>query len=121
VIPAEALADSTMIVRRQCELLPETSRHFTSRGVRPFFAARTMNDDRALALVQAGTGLTVMPDGFSAKGVVRPRLADFPFQRRIGVLYSALVEATTNSPARSAIRRTFSELPVERGAKAASP
>jgi DNA-binding transcriptional LysR family regulator len=112
VIPAEALADSAMIVRRHCELLPETSRHFTARGVRPFFAARTMNDDRALALVQAGLGLTVMPDGYAAPGVTRPRLANFDFIRKIGVLYAALndVSAAAPNPALSAIRSTFADI-----------
>lgn len=88
VIPAESLADNVMIVRRQCEVLAETSQHFTSRGVRPFFVARTMSDDRALALVAAGMGVTVMPDGFVADGVARPRLAGFDLKRDIGIMYA---------------------------------
>lgn len=88
VIPAEALADNVMIVRRNCEVLAETSQHFTSRGVRPFFAARTTSDDRALTLVAAGMGVTVMPDGFVAQGVARPRLAGFNFKRDIGIMYA---------------------------------
>lgn len=112
VIAAEALADSVMIVRRQCELLPQTSRHFTSRGVRPFFAARTMNDDRALALVQAGLGLTVMPDGFAAPGVARPRLATFDFERRLGLLHAPAGESDRAAmhPALASIRATFEGL-----------
>lgn len=90
-IAAEELADNIMIVRRQCEVLAETSRHFTARGVRPFFAARTTSDERALALVRAGLGITVMPEGFRAEGVVRPRLADFTPEREVGLLYSAHV------------------------------
>jgi DNA-binding transcriptional LysR family regulator len=88
-IPGEALADSTMIVRRQCEVLPETSRHFIERGVRPFFAFRTTNDDRALALIQAGLGLTVMPESYRMEGVSRPRLAGFDLRRDVGILYAA--------------------------------
>jgi len=88
VIPAESLADNVMIVRRHCEVLAETSQHFTSRGVRPFFAARTTSDDRALALVAAGMGVTVMPAGFAAQGVARPRLAGFDLQRDIGIMYA---------------------------------
>lgn len=87
-IEPEALADSAMIVRRHCEALSETSRHFTSRGVRPFLAFRTTNDERALALVQAGLGITVMPDGFMALGVRRPRLAGFQLTRSIGLLHA---------------------------------
>lgn len=88
VIAAEVLADNVMIVRRNCEVLAETSHHFTTRGVRPFFAARTTGDDRALALVAAGLGVTVMPDRHAAPGVVRARLAGFDHVREIGLLYS---------------------------------
>lgn len=94
VIAAEALADNVMIVRRHCEVLAETSHHFTSRGVRPFFAARTISDDRALALVAAGMGVTVMPDGFAADRVVRPGLAGFDFRRDIGIMYAPHVEVS---------------------------
>lgn len=85
-IEAGALASSRMILRRACELLAETSRHFISRGVRPFFAARTINDGRALALVGAGLGVTVMPDSYRAPDVARVRLADFHFTRTLGLL-----------------------------------
>jgi DNA-binding transcriptional LysR family regulator len=89
VIAPEQLADNVMIVRRHCELLSETSRYFTAHGVRPFFAARTTNEDRALALVRRGLGVTVMPDSFRHPGVVRPGLADFGFTRTIGVVPAA--------------------------------
>ena len=86
VIAPEQLADNVMIVRRHCELLSETSRYFTAHGVRPFFAARTTSEDRALALVRRGLGVTVMPDCFRHPGVVRPALADFAFTRTVGVV-----------------------------------
>jgi DNA-binding transcriptional LysR family regulator len=93
VIAPEQLADNVMIVRRHCELLSETSRYFTAHGVRPFFAARTTNEDRALALVRRGLGVTVMPDSFRHPGVVRPALADFGFTRTIGVVPAAHADA----------------------------
>ncbi len=89
IIAPTQLADNVMIVRRHCELLSETSRYFTSHGVRPFFAARTTNEDRTLALVRRGLGVTVMPDSFRHPGVVRPALADFSFSRTIGVVSAA--------------------------------
>ena len=92
VIAPEQLADNVMIVRRHCELLSETSRYFTARGVRPFFAARTTSDERALALVRAGLGITVMPEGFRAEAVARPLLADFTPEREVGLLYAAHVD-----------------------------
>jgi DNA-binding transcriptional LysR family regulator len=92
MIDGAELAGNPMIVRRHCELLPDTSRYFTARGVRPFFPARTTNDDHTLGLVRAGLGITVMPDCFHARGVVRPRLADFSFTRTIGLLFAPHVD-----------------------------
>lgn len=102
-IAAEELSEEVMIVRRHCEVLAETSRYFTERGVRPFFTARTFNDDRAMALVQAGMGLTVMPDSFAAPGVARPRLMSFDLARTIGLLFARDYDSAP-SPALEAIR-----------------
>jgi DNA-binding transcriptional LysR family regulator len=88
VVNAEDLGGDVMIARRNCEVLLQTSRHFTSRGVRPFFAARTRNDDRALALVRAGLGVTVMPDGFRSAGIARSPLAGFELTRTLGLVRS---------------------------------
>ncbi|WP_430385994.1 LysR family transcriptional regulator [Blastomonas fulva] len=85
-IAAHELADNVMLVRRHCELLTATSQHFTARGVRPFFAARSRSDDRILALVAAGVGVTVMPDCFTAPGVARVPMEDFAHMRTLGVL-----------------------------------
>ena len=75
-----------MIVRRHCEALSEVSSYFTSRGIRPFMAARTGRDDRALAFVRAGLGVTVMPHGFAGEGIALPALAGFSATRTIGVI-----------------------------------
>ena len=88
LIATEDLVDEPMIVRRHCELLPETSRFFTSRGIRPAFPARTTSDDRALSYVRAGLGVTIMPDGFREPGVVRAPLAGFDFTRAIGLVFA---------------------------------
>lgn len=112
VISAESLADSVMIVRRHCEVLGETSRHFTSRGVRPFFVARTTSDERALALVAEGMGVTVMPDGFVASGVARPRLAGFDFRRDVGILYGSHLSKPVEKENRmiATLRETFERI-----------
>lgn len=111
-IAAEELADNTMIVRRHCEVLSETSRHFTERGVRPFFAFRGTNDEAVLALVQSGLGVTVMPASYTLKGVLRPRLAGFNLKRQIGFLYAehATHWRQAASPLLSAIRSRYSLL-----------
>lgn len=80
------VAEETMIVRRHCEALAETSRFFTARGVRPFMAARTVSDDRALTYVRAGLGMTVMPLSFASEGIAMIRLTGFDPTRRVGVL-----------------------------------
>jgi DNA-binding transcriptional LysR family regulator len=85
VLP-EDVADADMIVRRNCEALPDVSRFFTQRGIRPFFAARTHNDDRAVAYVKAGLGITVMPACFAQPGMAMPRLEGFEQRRRVGLL-----------------------------------
>lgn len=92
VIAAEALASEVMIVRRHCEALSETSRHFTERGVRPFFALRSINDDKVLKMVAAGLGITIMPEGHQAPGVARPRMTGFTLRRTTGLLYAAHAE-----------------------------
>ena len=84
-VAAERIAGEPMIVRRHCEALSEVSRHFTGRGVRPFMAARTTNDDRALALVAAGLAVTVMPDCFARHGVALVPLEGFARRRVIGL------------------------------------
>jgi DNA-binding transcriptional LysR family regulator len=84
-VSAEAIAGETMIVRRQCEALPLVSRFFTTRGVRPFMAARTVSDDRASAYVAAGLGITVMPYSLCVPGVAMAALAGFDLTRVVGV------------------------------------
>lgn len=86
-VPGEALAGETMIVRRNCEALSETSRYFTRRGIRPFFALRTTNDDRALEMVAAGLGATVIPESHRHPGVASPALAGFGVTRTLALAW----------------------------------
>lgn len=97
-VAAEALADQTMIVRRHCEMLSDTSRHFIERGVRPHFAYRSTNDERVLHLVAAGLGITVMPTGYTHPGVARPRLSGFDVRRHIGLIYGPQTEMLATDP-----------------------
>jgi DNA-binding transcriptional LysR family regulator len=88
-VQAEQLAGDRMVVRRHCEALPEISRFFTDRGVRPRFVLKTTSDQRMLALVRAGLGVGMMPEGFQDPLVRFVRVADFDLQREIGILYAA--------------------------------
>lgn len=84
-VAADEIAGDTMIVRRHCEALPMVSRFFTARGVRPFMAARTVSDDRAVAYVAAGLGITVMPRSLRGPDMAMPALVGFDMVRRIGL------------------------------------
>jgi DNA-binding transcriptional LysR family regulator len=85
-VTAEEVGGETMIVRRHCEMLSEVSNYFTSRGIRPFMAARTSRDERALAFVRAGLGVTVMPRCFDSEGIALPALEGFTARRTVGLL-----------------------------------
>lgn len=85
----EELAGEVMIARRACEILPETSRYFTARGVRPRFVLRSHNDDRCLALVAAGAGITTAPWSLAMAGTIAVPLDGYDFRRRIGLVEAA--------------------------------
>jgi DNA-binding transcriptional LysR family regulator len=85
-VDAAAVAGETMIARRSCELLSETSRFFTERGVRPPFSLRSANDDRVMAMVRAGLGITIAPMSLAVQGICMPKLREFDHERHIGFL-----------------------------------
>jgi DNA-binding transcriptional LysR family regulator len=87
-IQPEQLAGDRMVVRRHCEALPEISRFFTDRGVRPRFVLKTTSDARMLAVIRAGQGIGMMPESFQDPQVRFVRVADFDLQREVGVLYA---------------------------------
>lgn len=89
LLQPEELAGETMIARRACEILAETSRFFTARGVRPHFAYRAANEDRCLALVAAGAGVTTAPVSLTGPGTVAVPLKDYDFRRRIGLIVAS--------------------------------
>jgi DNA-binding transcriptional LysR family regulator len=82
------LSSETMIVRRQCEGLPEISRYFTNRDVRPSFSLRTLSDDRAMSMVAAGLGVTVAPLSFERPGLAAVKLEGFELNRDVGLVFS---------------------------------
>lgn len=83
-VEPEQVASEAMIVRRHCEALSDTSRFFTERGIRPHFALKTADDERAVAMIAAGLGLTVMPQCYEDDRIARPLLAGFNLRRTIG-------------------------------------
>ncbi|MET0240059.1 MAG: LysR family transcriptional regulator [Sphingobium sp.] len=87
-VRAEELGSEPMIVRRHCEILSQTSRHFLDRGVRPHFSLRTINDERALEMVRAGMGITIMPESYRASGISQVPLSEFVHRRQLGYYLS---------------------------------
>lgn len=88
LLDARDVAAETMIARRSCEILGDTSRWFTQRGVRPPFFLRSSNDDRCMEMVRAGMGVTTAPQSLARAGVVAVPLADYDFRRTLGILPS---------------------------------
>jgi DNA-binding transcriptional LysR family regulator len=86
------LAEETMIARRSCEILSETSRFFTQRGIRPIFGLRSTNDDRCMEMVKAGLGVTTAPLSLAREGVTAVAIAGYNFERCIGLKFSASME-----------------------------
>lgn len=97
MVEPEALAGDRMVVRRHCEALPEISRFFATRGVRPRFVLKTTSDARVLAVVRAGQGIGMMPESFAEPEVRMVRVADFDLTREIGILYAAGGESTAHA------------------------
>ncbi|NLR70274.1 LysR family transcriptional regulator [Novosphingobium sp. ERN07] len=110
LLDARDVAAETMIARRSCEVLGETSRWFTQRGVRPPFFLRSTNDDRCIEMVRAGMGVTTAPQSLAREGVVAVPLADYDFRRTLGLIATRerfdLVEQ--RSPLAEACRAGFS-------------
>jgi len=82
----EELSGETMLARRSCEILAETSKFFTARGVRPNFLIRTTNDDRCLALVREGFAITTGPASLATNGIVAVPMQGYNYRRRVGLI-----------------------------------
>lgn len=91
------LAEETMIARRSCEILGETSRFFTQRGIRPLFGLRSTNDDRCMEMVKAGLGVTTAPLSFAREGVSAVEIAGYNFERCIGLKFSNSMDMSSES------------------------
>ncbi|WP_262689643.1 LysR family transcriptional regulator [Kordiimonas aestuarii] len=84
-VGAADLAEDYMIVRSRCEVLSETSRYFTDQNVRPRLVYRTPNDSRAIAMVAAGIGGTVVPESLVDERVTAIDLSGFDYKRKLAL------------------------------------
>ena len=85
VVSAADLREEYMIVRSRCEVLSETSRYFTDLNVRPRLVYRTPNDSRAIAMVAAGIGGTVVPKSLVDERVRASKLRGFAYSRQLAL------------------------------------
>jgi len=85
-VAPEDLASEIMIARRACEMLEDTSRFFTAAGVRPRFALRSESDERCLAMVATGLGITTAPVSLAIPGTVPIEVTGYAFRRTVGLL-----------------------------------
>lgn len=83
------VAGETMIARRSCEFLAETSRFFTNRGVRPPLSMRSVHEDRVMAMVRAGLGVTIAPESFARPGIAMVPLEGFSIERHVGIRFGS--------------------------------
>jgi DNA-binding transcriptional LysR family regulator len=84
-VTAADLGEEYMIVRSRCEVLSETSRYFTDQNIRPRLVYRTANDSRAIAMVAAGLGGTVVPQSLVDDRVAAVKLQGFDYKRQIAL------------------------------------
>ena len=85
IVSAADLREEYMIVRSRCEVLSETSRYFTDHNVRPRLVYRTPNDSRAIAMVAAGLGGTVVPKSLVDERVSAVKLRGFNYNRQLAL------------------------------------
>jgi DNA-binding transcriptional LysR family regulator len=84
-VSAADLREEYMIVRSRCEVLSETSRYFTDNNLRPRLVYRTPNDSRAIAMVAAGLGGTVVPKSLVDDRVSASKLRGFDYSRTVAL------------------------------------
>lgn len=95
-LTCEQLVSEPMLVRRDCEALPLVSRFFTARGIRPFMAARSANEERIAGYVRLGLGLTVMPRSLLREGIVARPLAGLDLARTVSLTCDQASESRLN-------------------------
>jgi DNA-binding transcriptional LysR family regulator len=84
----EQLHDQPFIVRTSCETYAVTTKLLAARGIKTRPVYRTDQDDRVLALVEAGMGLALMPSQPVNDRMHKIDIVDFDMERTIGLRWS---------------------------------
>lgn len=78
------LENEAFIARSHCEYRRIFQQRIKASGVRLNIAYVTNQDDRALKLVEEGVGVALIPEHYSAPGIVKRPLSDVAVQRTVG-------------------------------------
>jgi DNA-binding transcriptional LysR family regulator len=76
------------IVRTRCDFYQDVTNVLVARGIKIHVVYQTDQDDRALALVAAGIGLSLVPAHFEISAVKQVPVLDLGISRAIGLLWS---------------------------------
>ena len=83
-VSLEDIAKEPFIARSHCEHRRIIQTLLKSYGIRLNVTYVTNQDDRALALVAAGVGIAIVPEGYSSPGIVTCPLKEMQDHRAIG-------------------------------------
>lgn len=89
IMELEEFRDEPFILRTSCEIFIANQELFSSRAVRVKNVSRTDQDDRALMLVESGSGSTIMPETFRSPHVVQLSINGYDARRKICFVYRA--------------------------------
>ena len=89
MIRIEDLDGLDYILRSHCPHVRAMSRQFTGLGVRPRICARTGQDERALALVASGLGVSIVPDTFAGPGITLEPIVDLDIQTTVALIWQS--------------------------------
>ena len=84
-VPMQQLNRLDFIHRSHCLFETEITRTFAREGVNPHIIFRTDEDEKALSLVAAGTGLCVVPDILNHPGIEFISIDGFNSARTLGI------------------------------------
>ena len=101
-IRPEDLRGQPYVLRQHCPFVRLLNSYFLERNIRPNVFCRTRQEMRALSLVAAGLGVTIMPDTYSWPGIRLQPLDGLNLQTTIALVW----HADKKSPA-AELFRTF--------------
>ncbi|WP_144098349.1 LysR family transcriptional regulator [Croceicoccus sediminis] len=84
-VEPETLASEIMVARRSCEMLDRTSTFFTRLQVRPRFSLRSESEERCMAMVAAGLGITTAPLSHHRDGIEAVAIEGYDYARTLGL------------------------------------